>query len=149
MRIQLYKAITAALAAITDADGNPVVRHIDLWNHNVEFIEQEESWQRPAVFIEFHPIQWQQIKPGDQYHTDARFSLHVVTDWKGQTTPGSPHRDENLEAFALLDRIHAALHRLAGTAFSRTDLVESQTNHNHDELVENIETYQYKGWKQL
>lgn len=149
MRTQLYNAITAAVAAITDDDGCPVVRHIDLWNHNVEFIEQEDNWQRPAVFIEFHPIQWRQLKPGNQYHATAQFSLHVVTDWTGPTANGSPHRQESLEAFQLLDRIHAALHRLSGQNFSHTDLVESQTNHNHDELVENIETYQYKGWKTL
>ena len=27
------------------------IKHIDLWNHNVEFIEQEEQWDRPAVFV--------------------------------------------------------------------------------------------------
>ena len=35
-----------------------IIKHIDLWNHNVEFIEQEENWARPAVFVEFKPIKW-------------------------------------------------------------------------------------------
>ena len=26
------------------------IRHVDLWNHNVEFLEQEDQWERPAVF---------------------------------------------------------------------------------------------------
>ena len=30
-----------------------VIKHVDLWNNNVEFIEEDEVWARPAVFIEF------------------------------------------------------------------------------------------------
>ena len=52
MRKEIYRAICAALQ---DIDGTPV-KHVDLWNHNVEFIEQEEAWDRPAVFVEFAPI---------------------------------------------------------------------------------------------
>ena len=50
MRKELYAAIKAAVGKV------PEVKHIDLWNHNVEFIEQEDSWARPAVFVEFGPI---------------------------------------------------------------------------------------------
>ena len=39
MRKEIYRAICAALLGI---DGAPV-KHVDLWNHNVEFIEQEEA----------------------------------------------------------------------------------------------------------
>ena len=83
MRTELFTTIAAKLAEIGD------IRHIDLWNHNVEFIEQEQAWPRPAVFIEFHPIQWRQLKPGNQFHTRARLSLHVVTDWQ-DPTPAPP-----------------------------------------------------------
>ena len=38
-----------------------IINHIDLWNHNVEFIEQEENWSCPAVFVEFSPIEWNEI----------------------------------------------------------------------------------------
>ena len=48
MRKELFNAIKAKLAADV-----PEVKHVDLWNHNVEFIEQEEGWERPAVFVEF------------------------------------------------------------------------------------------------
>ena len=36
----------------------PEVKHVDLWNHNVEFIEQETPWERPAVFVEFGEVVW-------------------------------------------------------------------------------------------
>lgn len=42
MRKELFNAIKAKLASDV-----PEVQHIDLWNHNVEFVEQEEGWARP------------------------------------------------------------------------------------------------------
>lgn len=144
MRTELFTTIAAKLAEIGD------IRHIDLWNHNVEFIEQEQPWPRPAVFIEFHPIAWRQLKPGNQFHTRARLSLHVVTDWQGPTNACTlNHHPSPTNPFHLLDLIHRKLHRLAGKNFSHLNLVESQTNHNHDELVENIETYEYTGCRTL
>ena len=44
MRKELYRLLCSELKAID------LIKHIDLWNHNVEFIEQEENWERPAVF---------------------------------------------------------------------------------------------------
>ena len=51
---------------LKEVDGG-AVRHIDLWNHNVEFIEQEDGWERPAVFVEFCPIRWNAIVSGVEY----------------------------------------------------------------------------------
>jgi hypothetical protein len=34
---------------------------------------------------------------------------------------------------------------LEGATFSRMTLQQSMTNHNHEELLENIEIYSYKG----
>ena len=100
--------------------GGGAIKHIDLWNHNVEFIEQEENWERPAVFIEFRPIKWNAIVNGLEYRAEPEVALHVVTDWKGGTSDGSQFQEEGLEVF---------------------DLVESDTNHNHEDIVENIEIY--------
>ena len=61
MRKELYRLLCSELKAID------LIKHIDLWNHNVEFIEQEENWERPAVFVEFCPIQWNAIVPGVEY----------------------------------------------------------------------------------
>lgn len=43
--------------------------------------------------------------------------------------------------FDLLDEIHAALCCMEGESFKEFDLVESDTNHNHEDIVENIEIY--------
>ena len=74
MRKELYTALKAAMEKIE------AVKHVDLWNHNVEFIEQEDSWARPAVFVEFGPITWQPYVGGG-YHGEGCVRLHVVTDW--------------------------------------------------------------------
>ena len=74
MRRELYAALKAAMEKIE------AVKHVDLWNHNVEFIDQEDSWARPAVFVEFGPIAWQPYVGGG-YRGEGSVRLHVVTDW--------------------------------------------------------------------
>ena len=41
MRKELYNMLRERLKEV----GGGVIKHIDLWNHNVEFIEQEDGWQ--------------------------------------------------------------------------------------------------------
>lgn len=147
---KLYVTPDGAYGVVDDGAAVPdgwwrAVRHIDLWNHNVEFIEQEESWERPAVFVEFHPIEWRALVIGKEYRADARVSLHVVTDWQGSSASGSPFKDESLRVFDLLDAIHGVLSCQSGRTFCEFDLSGSSTNHNHEEIIENVETYRFVG----
>lgn len=153
MRKEIYNAIKERLTSLcvnaigeyyvapADMDTdlcNPVVKHIGLWNRNVEFIEQETAWERPAVFIEFEPILWRSIVPGVEYRAEARVRLHIVTDW------ASSESDETNSAISMLDlpdHIHDVLAGLEGKAFTDFTLEESHTNHNHEDIVENIEVY--------
>ncbi len=126
-----------------------IVNHIDLWNHNVEFIEQEENWERPAVFVEFCPIRWNAIVPGVEYRAEPEVRLHIVTDWKGAANESSPFKEDALEVFDLPELIHERLSCMEGETFKVFDLVESQTNHNHEDIVENIEVYSCVAIKRL
>ena len=126
MRKELYKMLCDKLKTVSGG----AIKHIDLWNHNVEFIEQEEQWARPAVFVEFAPIQWQAVQNGVEYRAEPIVNLHVVTDWSGSVSIGSEFREE-------------------GETFMEFDLVESRTNHNHEEITENIESYQCVAIKSL
>ena len=128
---------------------NGAIKHIDLWNHNVQFIEQEEQWERPAVFVEFVPIQWKAIVPGVEYRAEATVNLHVVTDWQGSSAAGSEFMEASLEVFDLLDAIHRAVVGMEGETFKAFDLIGSTTNHNHDEIIENVESYQCVAIKRL
>lgn len=133
-REELYTAISEAISGIEE------IRHIDLWNHNVEFIEQETAWERPAVFIEFQPIQWNPVVHGVEYRAEVGINLHVVTDW---------NEGKGIGEFRLLEKIHEVLADMNGETFADLDLASSVTNHNHEEIVENIERYTCVGFRRL
>lgn len=145
MRKELYKMLCDKLKTVSGG----AIKHIDLWNHNVEFIEQEEQWERPAVFVEFAPIRWQAVQNGIEYRAEPIVNLHVVTDWVGSTEADSPFREESLKVFDLLEDIHQTLTCMEGETFKEFDLVQSQTNHNHEDILENIESYQCVAIKSL
>lgn len=145
MRKELYEMLCDELKKV----GDGVIKHIDLWNHNVEFIEQEENWERPAVFVEFCPIRRNAIVPGVEYRAEPEVKLHIVTDWKGASSAGSDFREDALEVFDLPGLIHERLTCLEGESFKVFDLVESQTNHNHEDIVESVEVYSCVAIKRL
>lgn len=165
MRKELYKKICDRLgrlyrmpdgSTLELADGlevpegaERIIPHIDLWNHNVEFIEQEENWARPAVFVEFCPVRWNAIVPGVEYRAEPFVNLHIVTDWAGSVSEGSDFKEEALEVFDLPELIHEKLSCMSGDTFKVFDLTESRTNHNHEEIVENIEVYSCVAFKRL
>lgn len=117
------------------------IKHIDLWNRNVEFIDQEVPWDRPAVFVEFVPFKWTAIVPGVEYRARPLINLHVVTDWI------SP--DDDIRQFRLLDKIHELLAGMEGETFMEFDIDSSSTNHDHEQIVENIETYTCVAFRHL
>lgn len=145
MRKELYEMLCERLKTV----GGGAIKHIDLWNHNVEFIEQEEQWARPAVFVEFAPIRWAAIQNGVEYRSEVLVHLHVVTDWASSVSGDSEFRDESLAVFDLLEEIHKVLTCMDGETFMEFDLIESRTNHNHEEMIENIESYQCVALKRL
>lgn len=143
MRKEIYNMLCERLGKI------PEIKYIDMWNHNVEFIEQEDNWERPAVFVEFGSIDWEATVPGVRYVTEAKVNLHVVTDWIGSSAADSEQREESLQVFDLLEKIHTALADVDGEHFREFDISGSTTNHNHEEILENIETYSYVGYREL
>lgn len=126
MRKELYDAIKAKIESDV-----PEVKHVDLWNHNVEFIEQEEGWERPAVFVEFGTIAWSPLK-SNAYRGKGTVNVHLVTDW----TEGGQEA-----AFALSQKVSLALDGLDGDTFGGMALAETATNHDHEEILESIDTY--------
>lgn len=150
----LYKMSNGDIVRVWKGEDVPegaqrIINHIDLWNHNVEFIEQEESWSCPAVFVEFTPINWSEIVPGLEYRAEPFVKLHIVTEWNGSSADGSELSEEALTVFKLPEIIHSALSLMGGSKYLNFDLVESQTNHNHEDIVENIEVYQCVAIKRI
>lgn len=138
MITEIYEAITSALQEV----GDDAIRHIDLWNQNVAFIDQDDPWDRPAVFIEFGEIVWEPLKgPGNYMKGRGEILLHVVTDWKGSAAAGSTTREDTLGDYALLNLIHEKMSGLRADVFRNVILSRTLINHNHQEILENIEVY--------
>ena len=140
VRKEIYQRIVEQLRTELGSE----IKHVDLWNHNVEFIEQEQQWSRPAVFVEFGTINWQRL--GGQPHAmrcEGTMSLHIVTDWVGSTALGEDTDD--FAAFELSERICSVVRGLRGEHFRGMELITTHTNHNHEELLENIDVYKFLG----
>ena len=144
MRKLIYLSLIGRLKGLKDDAGQPEVKHFDLWNEQVEFIEQEEPFGIPAVFVEFRPVRWATLG-GMVQQADVDIRLHIVTRWKGSAKDGSLFLTDALERFDLLDRIDRCLFNLqeaeGGTSFCMFRRTGSSTNHNHAELVEDISDF--------
>lgn len=138
MITELYTAIAAALKGVEGG----IIKHIDLWNQNVEFIEEDAPWERPAVFVEFGEIAWDPYKgPANGMVGKGEVLLHIVTDWKGSAADGADTQEETLSDYELSNKVYEALLDLRGSTFRNVSLSRTLTNHNHQELLENIEVY--------
>lgn len=139
MRKEIYRGIIEALAEV------PEVRHIDLWNRQVEFLEEESPFEMPAVFVEFGQVDWQQLAgPGLCWDGRGTVILHIVTPWAGSAASASPDLEMNLAAWDIPEKIHGKLEGLFGDHFCRMTLSQTHTNHDHEDVVENIEVYRFK-----
>ena len=143
MRTELYKDLCARLKTIE------AIKHIDLWNRNVEFIEQEDCWERPAVFIEFGPITWQPLTGGHTHRGSSYVKLHIVTDWNGSASVNSETQDEVLQAFDLSEQIQSVLLGIEGKKYHALELSETLTNHDHEDIVENIDVYKLRCYREI
>ncbi|MBR3757932.1 MAG: hypothetical protein IKK62_05830 [Bacteroidaceae bacterium] len=138
MRKELYKALCDRLKSIGE------IKHFDLWNRNVEFIEQEALWERPAVFIEICPITWEPKVGANAMRGSGLVKLHIVTDWKGSAADGSLCQEEALSVFDYSRKIQECIDGLTGEEFHSLHLAETHTNHDHEEIVESIEVYKLR-----
>lgn len=134
MRKQIFKAIADAVAAV------PGVAFVDLWNNQVQTLNGGKAFALPAVFVEFEAVEWKQQNMGARRGSLA-VRLHVVTRAVATNGHRDPRINEALAVFDLLDAINAAMQGLRGENFSGFMLTTSATNHDHAEIVENVERY--------
>lgn len=116
------------------------IKHFDLWNQNVEFMELEQPSFFPLCFIEFMPIRWQQLSGGTKM-SNIIVQLHVVDQWLYPTHADSTFQAQGLEYLDLLDKISEAMYRFSGEGFGSFSHTDSITNHNHEGIIESIEAF--------
>lgn len=139
MRKIIYNTIRNALLAIEDTQGQPLIQHVDLFNNQLAYAQEEQPFYTPAVFIEFPDISWQHLDLGIR-EAVISVNLHVVTDSR------DGHWQDAAERFDLLDQINASLHGLSyadqvGNVMDALTLETSSTDSDFDELQDNIEVY--------
>ena len=115
MRSFFYLQLQERLEQLPDRQGVPAVRTYDLWNEQVDFIEEEEPFDMPAVFLEFMPYKWTTLS-GAVQQAAVTVRLHVVTPWKGSSRKGSRYQQQSLERFSLLEEINRQLGRETAVA---------------------------------
>ena len=156
----LYLALEQKLLAVNDERPRPqpVFKHCDLWNRQVEFLEEETPFQTPAVFVEFADIQW---RTDGQHIQDADLTVlfHIVTPWYANTASNIQNADVRATALAYLDIPTVLFRQLQGQHGTVTDngdprrpitlgnfnaltRIASTVNHNHERFVDSVETYQ-------
>lgn len=121
----------------------PEIKHVDLWNRNIEFIEQED-WFMPAVFLEFGEIFWSASKVDKDtidYKGKGTLTIHIVTPWDGSASADSPARNLLLRYFDLSARIQKIMELMEGEDYGGIWLNSTKTNHDHADIVENIDIY--------
>lgn len=130
----LYKDIKRAIE-----DGVPAVQHIDLWNENVAFVDEESEWGRPAVFVEFGTISWDVVKNtdfGKCVRGSGDLRLHLVTDWNDEAYHAS---------FEIGESIWEALQDIGPRVEYQVRYpYMTDTNHSHMELLENVDVFRVK-----
>lgn len=127
------------------APGSPAFNLISLWNENTARLTQSRPFSPPAIFIEFLPATWQQLARGS-VAADFTIRFHVVTSTLADTD--SQYRYAALSRFRLLRALNRCLVNFSGAAddagrsFSSFKHVGSITDHNHDQITEDIEEWQ-------
>lgn len=111
-----------------------LAKHVDMWNENVAFMDEDAAWERPAVFVEFGEITWTSMKGVGlrSYRGKGEIRLHIVTDFY----------DGGMErGFEIAGEIAGMLPGMRGVGFDGIELMSSLTNHNHEEILELVEIY--------
>ena len=162
MRLRLFDEIEARLSRVRlvddrivyhrplrDDDGGmpgvTAINHVGLWNDNTSRLTQMRPLNPPAVFVEFIPATRSQLGR-DVIHADLTVRLQIVTATLAATD--TPWRDEALARFRLIRAIKAAFVRFSGAvdgqgrSFSAFQYLESLTDHNHEQVCEDLE-----GWR--
>ncbi|MGM9863308.1 MAG: hypothetical protein ACI305_03465 [Lepagella sp.] len=162
MRLRLFSDIEARLsrvrlvdkefiycppesATIAKLPGSPAINHVGLWNENTTRLTQLRPLAPPAVFIEFYPVTWGELGR-NAVHGDMVIRLHIVTATLAQTD--TPYREEALHRFRLIRAVKAAFVDFGGAAddrgrsYSRFRYSGSSTDHNHEQVCEDLEEWQ-------
>jgi len=140
MRRQLYLDIKNCLKSVLKPDKTQMFEHFDLWNQQVDFLEQETPFKFPAIFVEFLPIVWNKMGYNKQ-NADISLRVHIVSRWHSNSADYNPQEYDALEYLELADIVNNALTNFATTSGNRFMRTRSEINHNHETILDSIEEF--------
>lgn len=139
-RYHLYESLKEAI----NTHLHDEVKHVGLWNQDTEFMEESIPFELPAVFVEFGPITWDTVFKA--WPVCARgtgdVKLHVVTSWNGD--------QDSMMGMELSQKVAGVLMSISDIEYGYAVMSPGQTltNHNHEQILENIEVLNVK-WQQV
>ena len=162
MRIRLFNEIASRLGRVRIVDGLPVylrpkegeneadlppraINTLDLWNEQIDQLTQQQPFLTPAVFVEFLPIIWTKLGKGVQ-RAETQIRLHIVS--ATLATVSSQYKEQALYRLRLTKAVQAAFVGFNGPTdaeglmFGTFVHIQSETDHNHTDICEDIETWQ-------
>lgn len=75
-QVVFYQALKAKITALVDGNGDPLVKTCMLWNNQLPYNKEEQSFEFPAVFIEYAQLESVTLQAGiNMYATLVRFHL--------------------------------------------------------------------------
>jgi hypothetical protein len=138
--LDLVEKLKSVVEAIGDIDPVPVIKHFDLWNKQIEFLEKERPFKFPAVFVEFLPIDYRQLGLQAQ-EAELTFRLHVVSKTLAGSADNANYKKIFLEHLDLNDAIHYCLSGWNTSYSGPLVRIQSIPNHDHEQIIEEIEVY--------
>lgn len=143
MKLRLYNDIEKFLSEIK-IDNKTVVNHVSLWNEDIDELTKKRPFKLPAVFVEFLPCAWGQLGNGAR-QTDLLFRLHIITSTLAEID--TTYKNAALFRFELIRFISDNLTNIGGvedkrgTSYTRIQYLESLTDHNHNQIIDDIEGF--------
>ncbi|MCX6277680.1 MAG: hypothetical protein NT004_06265 [Bacteroidetes bacterium] len=147
MRKQFYLDLVERLKGIVlVSDGaveTPLIKHFDLWNKQLEFLQKERPFNFPAVFVEFGQLEYRQLGLQAQ-EADLTVRLHIVSKTLTGSADSAVYQHTFLSHLDLIDTIHYCL-ACWNTDYSGPMIrIQGIPNHDHEQIIEEIEVYKLK-----
>ncbi|MBD3748524.1 MAG: hypothetical protein IE931_03415 [Sphingobacteriales bacterium] len=93
------------------------IKWLDLWNNQVDFLEEEYQFPAPAVFLSFRFLDTTDFGTLAQ-NVSLQVDAYVFYETFANTFKGSFNQDTALEFLDLLNNVYAAIHGTSGTNYS-------------------------------
>lgn len=98
-QVTFYQALKASIDALVDGNGDPLIKTCLLWNNQLPYNAENESFEFPCVFIEFAQLESVDLQAGVMMY-DCTMRFHIGFE---------NYQLQDLSMFAIKDSIDYAI----------------------------------------